>query len=265
MKHLLEDNNIRLKEDADVIGRIAQAGAKVICVSKQGRFNGFAMRVPPPEFEALMLFNSLEAAGKAQAIKKLVETSKNKDDQILEVEINENNHAKFFQACQNSMTAITFAVSALESWANKSIAIFGQKNGQPSSLIIERPDKPSREVISDQVPQDLKIPVRVKLFQLVPQVFDVAPLKSSSTLRQQIDGLVEERNIVMHMQQKLNLSNEEVDRVSFAIKLFKTNSFTPSEHAVNYMSYVYESSDRAVPAWLKKAQSELKSLKRKLR
>ncbi|WP_166267117.1 hypothetical protein [Marinobacter caseinilyticus] len=265
MKHLLEDNNIRLKEDADVFGRIAKAGAKVICVSKQGEFNGFAMRVPPPEFEALMLFNSLEAAGKAQTIKRLVETSKNEVDQILEVEVSETNHAKFFQACQNSMTAITFAVSALESWANKSIAILGQKNGEPSRLVIERPDKPNREVLSDQVPQDLKIPIRVKLFQLLPQVFEVAPLKASSTLRHQIIDLVEDRNIVMHMQQKLNLSNEEVDRVSFAIKLFKTNSFTPTEHAINYMSYIYESSDRGVPMWLQKAQSELKSLKRKLR
>jgi hypothetical protein len=265
MKHLLEDNNISVKEDTDVFGQVAKAGAKIICVSKQGEYNGLTMRVPPPEFEALMLFNSLEAAAKSESVKKLVETSKSADDQLLQVTINDSNHANFFQTCQNAMTAITFSVSALESWANKSIFILGQIDGKPSKLILKRPGKPDREVSSDKVAEDQSISIRPKLFQLIPQVFGATPLKESSTLRNKIISLVDERNIVMHMQQKLTIAKEETERVSFAIKLFKVNTFLSTENAIIYMSYIYENSVHLAPDWLIKAESELKNLKKKLK
>jgi hypothetical protein len=84
----------------------------------------------------------------------------------------------------------TFSISAIESWANKSIEVHGLIQGQPSVLILKRPDKPDREIKSNSVGSDLGIPIRPKLFQLVPQVFSVEPLKKHSTLRHQLGAKV---------------------------------------------------------------------------
>lgn len=84
MEHLTEDNNIRVKDDCDLFGLPLKAGHKIICISKQGNFNGLKMRVPPPEFEALMFFTALESAAKAEVLKKVVVVEKSSFDCVFQ-------------------------------------------------------------------------------------------------------------------------------------------------------------------------------------
>jgi len=265
MDHLLEDINIRVSEDTEISGQIAKAGAKLTFLSRQGNFNGVKMRVPPPEYEALFIFSALESAAKAEVIKKLVDVTKSPVDGLYEVVIEDNNRERFFLMCQNAMAAVTFSISALESWANKSIVIHGIKEGKPTELIIQRPDKPDRKVMSDSVASDLSIPIRPKIFQLIPQVFNTDQLKNHSTLRQDLSQIIDERNIIMHMQQKLSLADKEIERVSYAIKLYKTKAFKAPDTVLNYMNYIYSRSDIEEAAWVVEARKELGSLMRRLK
>ena len=52
--HFVEDKNIKVAEDAILNGRTIDAGSKLIAVLRQGQYSGIKMRVPPPEFEALL-------------------------------------------------------------------------------------------------------------------------------------------------------------------------------------------------------------------
>lgn len=262
MDHFLEDNNVKVSEDVEIQGELVKAGTKITCLLRQGNFYGSKMRVPPPEYEALFIFFALESAAKAEEVRKTIEVSKSQYDGLYEVDINEDNRSRFFLMCQNAMAAVTFSISALESWANKSIAIYGTKEGKPIELTIERPDKPARKVMSNAVASDLSIPIRPKIFQLVPQVFNSQQLKRHSSLKKDLDAIVDERNIIMHMQQKLSLpQDEEFERVFYAIKLYKTNAFMAPEVVLNYMNYVYGKSSIEEALWVTKARKKLKSLR----
>lgn len=262
MEYLLEDNNITIAEDTDIFGISVDAGTKVIVVSKQGEFNGIKMRVPPPEFEALMFFNALESAAKAEVLKKMVCISKSSFDSLFEVSESESDRNNFFAACQNAMASVAFSISAIESWANKSIEILGQKDGKPTELTLQRPGKPEKKVLTNKIASDIGISIRVKLFQLVPQVFSIEPLKEHSTLRKQLINLIDERNIVMHMQSKVTVSNQDMDRVSYAIKLFKINSFNAPELILKYLDYIYSKSLIDKTEWISVAHKKLLNLKR---
>jgi hypothetical protein len=265
MEYFLEDNNISVAEDTEVFGFSIAAGSKVICTSKQGDFNGFKMRIPPPEFESLMLFSAFEASARAETIKKMVSVQTSQFDSMLEVEDSELNRKNFFSACQNAMASVAFTISAVESWVNKSIEIYGLKDGNPIELILERPNKPDRKVLSSKVASDLRIPLRAKLFQLIPQVFGVAPLKAHSTLRSSINDLINERNVIMHMQSKLSLEDRELDRVSYAIKLFKTDSFKAPELILKYLNFIYSKSDISTAQWVSVAADENKTMRKGLK
>lgn len=162
--------------------------------------------------------------------------------------------------CQHAMAAVAFSISAIESWANKSIAVYGIKNGQPIELTLERPDKPARKVLSDAVASDRRITIREKIFQLIPQVFNAEPLRYHSTLKKELIHIIEERNIVMHMQQKITLSDSEFERVSYAVKLYKTSAFKAPEIVLNYMNYIYRKSNTEEALWVTEARKKLKSL-----
>lgn len=263
MEHLTEDNNLRVKDDCDLFSLPLKAGHKIIVISKQGNFNGLKMRVPPPEFEALMFFTALESAAKAEVFKKMVVVETSSFDHMLEVETSDENRNKFFLACQNSMAAVAFSVSAIESWANKCIEIYGMNDGAPRELIIKRKGQPDKNVLANEVASDLGINLRVKLFQLIPQIFSIEPLKEHSKIRDNVSRLVEERNIVMHMQSKLSISNSEFDRVSYAIKLFKVSSFFAPEVVLQYLGYVYEKSTIESALWIDVATKELNKLKKR--
>jgi hypothetical protein len=266
MDHFLEDKNIKVAKDTKLYDKAVKAGAKITILSKQGVFNGFKMRVPPPEYESLFIDLALESAAKAEEVKKIIEISKSTYDGLYEVGIDGDNYTRFFRMCQNAMAAVTFAISALESWANKSIAIYGIKEGKPIELTIERPDKPVRKVMSDTVASDLSIPIRPKIFQLIPQVFNAEQLKYHSSLKKELGNIIDERNIIMHMQQKLTLSNnEEFERSSYAIKLYKINAFIALEIVLNYMNYIYGKSNIDEALWITYARKKLKSLRRCLK
>ncbi len=265
MKHFLEDHNISVKDDTEAFGFSIAAGSKITCTSKQGNFNGLKMRIPPPEFEALMFFSAFEAAARSEVIKKMVKVNKSAFDSMLEVESSDDNHKNFFAACQNSMAAVAFSISAIESWVNKSIELYGLKDGQPSELILQRPGKSDRKVLTSKVASDLAIPLRAKLFQLVPQVFSVQPLKAHSTLRSNVNDLIDERNIVMHMQSKLSLEDQGFDRVSYAVKLFKTNSFLAPELVLKYVKFIYSKSEIPIASWVNVAGDEIEAIKKGLK
>jgi hypothetical protein len=63
------------------------------------------MRIPPPEFEALLFFSAFESAANAQVLKKSVKVSKSDADSLSEVGICEDNRSTFFSVCQNAMAA----------------------------------------------------------------------------------------------------------------------------------------------------------------
>ena len=263
--HFVEDKNIKVAEDTVLDGKTIDAGTKITFVLRQGQYSGLKMRVPPPEFEALLFFNALESAAKAETLKKMIKVDKSTHDGLLQVDYEDQNRSVFFSMCQNAMATVAFSVSAIESWANNSIAIYGLNNGQPTELTMERPSKPDRKIMSNLVASDPSIPIRPKLFQLVPQVFLCPQLKGHSTLRERVGDIVDERNIVMHMQNTLNISDEEVERVNYAVKLFRVNSFTAPEAILNYVSYVYEHSSIEAPQWVTLAKKEIAKLKKKLK
>ncbi|EGQ8037390.1 hypothetical protein ACXIU3_23275 [Vibrio parahaemolyticus] len=266
MDHLLEDNNISVTHDTVLpSGHLVKAGSKVTTISSQGEYNGYKMRVPPPEFEALMFFNALEAAFKAEQMKKDILIQRSGFDGMFEIDTSEENMQKFFAMCQQAMAAITFSISAIESWVNKSFVLHGKVDGKPTQLRLERPNKTAREIFSDKIASDHSIPIRPKLFQLAPQVFNVPPLKEHSSLRKAVSELVDERNIVMHMQSSLTISSLEFDRVSYAVKLYKVSAFHGPEQILMYFNYIYEKSALPTPLWLSVASGELKSCRKKLK
>lgn len=266
MEHLIEDNNISITKDSLLpSGDFVKAGTGITTLSLQGEFNGFKMRVPPPEFEALMFFNALEAATNAELLKKSIKVGKSDFDRMAEIEISSSNRAIFFKMCQLAMAAVTFSISSIESWVNKSFVLHGEVNGKPVQLRLARPTKPDKLVLSDEIASDLRIPIRSKIFQLAPQIFEVPPLKDHSTLKKEVGGLIDERNIVMHMQAKLSIDRVELGRVSYAVKLFKASTFHGPEQILNYLNYIYERSSIAAPAWLAVANKELKAQRKKLK
>ncbi len=265
MKPPIEDPNISVTQDSEVFGDLVGKGTKITIVSKQGEFNGQKIRIPPPEFEALMLQTAISSALNAVMIKKEIQCSKSKFDSVLSLDVNDENHFKFFEFCKHSMSSIAFSISSAESWSNKSIALLGQTENGPMKLIFKRPNKPEREVLSDSVASDRFIPFVSKIFQFVPQVFHVDELKESSTLRKDIKNLVEDRNVIMHMQQKLTLNNIESERASFAVKLFSVNPFRAPDAILKYMDYVYSHSGTNAPEWLEDLRLELKKSKRRIK
>lgn len=266
MEHLIEDNNISITRDAVLpSGDFVKAGTKITTLSSQGEFNGFKMRVPPPEFEALMFFNALEAATNAESLKMSIKVVKSDFDGMSEIEISSSNRDLFFKMCQLAMAAVTFSISSIESWVNKSFVLYGEIDRKPVQLRLARPHKPDRLVFGDEIAADLGIPIRPKVFQLAPQIFNVPPLKEHSTLKKEVGALIDERNIVMHMQAKLSIDRAELDRVSYAVKLFKVNAFHGPEKVLNYLNYIYEKSSITAPAWLAVANKELKAQRKKLK
>ncbi|GEM77172.1 hypothetical protein [Vibrio sagamiensis] len=266
MDYLLEENNISVAHDTVLPGgHFVKAGSKITIVSSQGEYNGYKMRVPPPEFEALMLFNALDAAFKAMQMKKVILTQRSSFDEIIEIDTSEENMQKFFAMCQQAMAAITFSISAIESWVNKSFILHGKYDGKPIQLLLEVPNKKPREVSSDKIASDRYIPIRSKLFQLAPQIFDVPPLKEHSSLKIAVSELVEERNIVMHMQSSLTINSLELDRVSYAVKLYKVSAFHGPKQILNYLNYIYEKSALPTPLWLNVANRKLKAYHKKLK
>lgn len=262
MDHFFEDRNIKLSEDTELDGKIVKAGTKLTFVSRQGEFSGFKMRVPPPEFEALIFFSALESAAKTELLKKMIRVTKSQFDGLEEIDGSEANRSNFYSMCQNGMSSVAFSISAIESWANNAIAIHGLKNGKPTELRLSRPNKSDRIVLSDSIASDSSIPIRPKLFQLVPQVFSTVPLKEHSTLKKQLGEVVEERNIVMHMQNKLSISDQQVERVNYAVKLFRTNAFFAPETVLKYISYIYKNSNIEEAPWVSIAKKDLKIFKR---
>ena len=262
--HLVEDKNIKVSEDTELDGVTIDAGAKLTFVLRQGQYSGFNMRVPPPEFEALLFFNALESAANAETLKKMIKVEKASFDGMLQINAEDSNRSLFYSMCQNAMASVAFSVSAIESWANNSMHIYGLKNGKPTKLTLKRPNKSDRKVMSDAVASDTSIPIRPKLFQLVPQIFTCPQLKEHSTLRKRLGGVVEERNIVMHMQNTLNISNEEVERLNYAVQLYKVNSLTSPEVVLSYLNYVYENSSIDEAQWVTVAKKEIANLKKKL-
>jgi len=263
--HFVEDRNIKVSEDTEVDGRIVEAGTKLTFLLRQGQYSGFKMRVPPPEFEALLFFHALEAAAKAETLKKMIKVEKAEFDGLPQVSLEDQNSSTFYSMCQNGMASVAFSVSAIESWANNSIAIHGLNAGQPKELVLKRPNKADKKVKSNLVASDPNIPIRPKLFQLVPQVYSCPQLKEHSTLRKRVGEVVEERNIVMHMQNTLRVLDEEVERVNYAVRLFKVNSFLAPETILNYVSYVYEHSNIEEASWISVAKQQLATLKKKLK
>ncbi len=263
--HLIEDKGIRLKEDAILDGELIGAGTKLRFVLRQGTYSGFKMRLPPPEFEALLFFNAIECAAKAETLKKLLKVDKSSFDGLPEVNIESGNQRIFFSICQNAMASVAFSISAIESWSNNCIAVHGEKDGKPRELTLRRPDKPDKKVMSNSVASDLSIPIRPKLFQLIPQVFKCPELKEHSTLKKRIGDIIEDRNIVMHMQNKIVVSEEEVERVNYAVKLYKVNSFVPLETIIKYVGYVYDKSTIDRAEWVNVAEQEIYALKKKLK
>lgn len=223
------------------------------------------MRVPPPEFEALMFFNSLEAAIKAETLKKNIKVHKSSLDKMPEIDTSDENMKMFFAMCQQAMAAITFSISAIESWINKSLVLYGTDDGKVLQLRLERPNKPDKIVAADKVSSDISIPIRPKIFQLAPQIFDVQPLKQHSSLRKSLADVVDERNIIMHMQSNLSISNIELDRVSYAVKLYKVSALNGPEQVLKYLNYIYQSTAIPSPSWLDAANSEFKIARKKLK
>ncbi|PSU55161.1 hypothetical protein [Photobacterium phosphoreum] len=266
MQHLLEDNNLSVLEDTILpCGQLAKGGSKVTIVSTEGEYNGYKMRVPPPEFEALMFFNALEAATKAEQLKKLIKINKSIFDGMPEVDTSSENMQTFFNMCQQAMSSITFSISSIESWVNKSFVLFGRKNGELIRLKLSRPDKSDRFISSDKVASDLGVSIRPKIFQLAPQIYNVPALKEHSTLRKSIKDLIDERNIIMHMQSNLTLNDIDLGRVSYAVKLFKINAFEGPELILRYLNYIYEKSSISAPTWLEVANRDLKSRRKKIK
>lgn len=265
MEHLIEDPHLSVTKDTNVFGTKVLAGTKITIVSKQGDFNGLKMRIPPPEFEALMLFSAIDSAAKSEVLKKLVTVNRSKDDGVLEVSDTDTDKNNFFASCQNAMTAVAFSISALESWANKSIAVFGQKNGSPTTLKLERPNKQPKEIRSDKVASDSGIPIKAKLFQIIPQVLSITPLKQHSTMREKIGSLIDERNVVMHMQPNLKLKDTDGNRASYAIKLFKTNALLTPELVIQFLEFNYSKANMEMPQWIEIAKEQVKSLKNKIK
>ena len=266
MEHLLEDNNIFVTHESVLPdGQLAKAGSKITVISSQGEYNGYKMRVPPPEFEALMFLNALESAFKAELRKKEIKFHYCDSDGMFEIDISEENRQKFFEMCQQAMAAITFSISAIESWANKSFILHGKTDGKPLQLKLERPNKDPRYVFTDKIASDPSISIRPKLFQLIPKVFNVTPLKEHSSLRKTISELVDERNTVMHMQSKLSISGLDLNRVSYAVKLYKVSTFYGPEQILKYFTYVYEQSHLPAPAWLSFASNKLKAYRKNLK
>ncbi|MEG3755323.1 hypothetical protein [Psychromonas arctica] len=266
MEHLIEDNNISVTEDTVLpSGHLAKAGSKVTTVSAQGEYNGFRMRVPPPEFEALMFFNALEAATKAELLKKTIKVEKSSFDGMNQIDISNDNMAAFFAMCQQAMAAITFSISSIESWVNKSFVIHGMRDGVPVQLKMIRPNKPDRIISADKVAADLGIPIRPKIFQLAPQIFNAPPLKEHSVLKKTVGDLVDERNVIMHMQAKLSINSIEFGRISYAVKLFKVSAFHGPEQILKYLNYIYEKSHQSSPLWLETANKELKIQRKKVK
>jgi hypothetical protein len=70
---------------------------------------------PPPEFEALMFFNALEAAANAELLKKHIKVSRSDFDKMAQIDHDTENMNKFFNMCQQSMAAVAFSISAIES------------------------------------------------------------------------------------------------------------------------------------------------------
>ncbi|MBN8704208.1 MAG: hypothetical protein J0M08_14200 [Bacteroidetes bacterium] len=259
MKHFLEHNNITVSHDTLLPnGLIIKKGSKVNTISSQGDFNGFRMRVPPAEFEALMLFNAIDSAQQAQLLKNEIKIIQSTFDGMKEIETSEDNMSIFFNMCQHAMAATTFSISALESWANRSFLLHGRIGNEYMKLNIQRPNKPEREVSADAIALDQQIPIRVKIFQLIPQIFNVIPLKTHSKLRNSISELVDERNIVMHMQAKLKISDNELDRISYSIKLLKTDATKSPINVLKYLNYVYKQSKINPPSWLEIAEKNLR-------
>lgn len=264
MDKLVEDEFLKVKDDFIFGDQIAPAGSKIQIVSKQGQFNGLTLRIPPPEFEGLLLNTAIDSAAKAFLMQKEIPTIKSDFDGIKEVELTSDAKRQFFQYCQQVMISSAFSVSAIESWANKTIQLLGRgKNLQPIKLEFENLKGKKSYFNSDQIASQRSITLVPKLFQLVPQVLNSKTLKPHSTLRKKLVTIIEDRNAVMHMQQDLNIDEQLIKRSDFAVKMFVTNPFDSVSTILKIINFFYENSDNEQPDWLAYNEQELTKIQRK--
>ncbi|MFL9598657.1 hypothetical protein, partial [Aeromonas veronii] len=57
----------------------------------------------------------------------------------------------------------------------------------------------------------------------------------------------------------------ELDRVSYAVKLYKISALNGPEQVLKYLNYIYKNSTISSPSWLEIANNELKVVRKKLK
>lgn len=264
MDKLVEDQFLKTEKDFTYGDQIAPAGSKIQIVSKKGEFNGYQMFIPPPEFEGLLLNSAIDSATKAFLLKKEIPLTTSSIDNLKEVEISSEAKRQFFQFCQQAMISSAFSISAIESWANKTIQLLGKDNDlKPLKLKFENLKGKESFINSDEIASQRHITLVPKLFQLIPQVLNSKTLKPHSTLRQKLITVIEDRNAVMHMQQDLNIEEQLLKRSDFAVKMFIVNPFEAVTTTLKVIKYFYETSNHGQPDWLSYNEQELTKIQRK--
>jgi hypothetical protein len=264
MDKLVEDQFIKIEKDILYGDQIAPAGSKFQIVSKKGQFNGFEMFIPPPEFEGLLLNSAIDSAAKAFLMKKEITLIESTIEGLKEVDATSEAKRQFFQYCQQAMISSAFSISAIESWANKTIQLLGRDSAlKPIKLEFKNLKDKIFYYSSDEIASQRGITLVPKLFQLVPQVLNSKSLKPHSTLRQKLISVIDDRNAVMHMQQDLNIDEQIIKRSDFAVKMFVVNPFEAVTTTLKVIKYFYDNSNHEQPDWLTYNEQELTKIQRK--
>lgn len=248
MDSFIQNRNVKTTKDADLFGRKVSKGASVRVISSVGDYNGFKMRVPPPEFEALFLDHALSASILASELKSKIRCSKSTEDGMYEIEIDSENYLKFFEFSQNFMASIAFSISALESWANNTIQSYVTDDYKPVLMEIEVEENRNKKILkefSNLIPSNRKFSIQRKVFRVIPIILNCGELSEHNKVRKEISTLIEDRNTIMHMQDNIN----ERTKINFAVSMFKRDNFYPVDLVVRYFNLLYKNAG-SKPKWL---------------
>lgn len=248
MDRFIRDRNITVVEDTIVFGHQIKKGSKITIVSTAGEYNGFKMRVPPPEFEALFFDHALSAALVARNLKKQISIITSDFDGMPAIENTDKNYLTFFEFSQNFMASIAFTLSALESWVNNTIQSHVDEKNQPVKIEIEVEQKGKKRTISELntlIPNNRDFSISRKIFRVIPKILNVKELSEHNKLRKELNDLVEERNIIMHMQDDAQQRN----KINFAVSMYKRDDFYPIDLVLQYWNKMYYGTE-SMPMWI---------------
>lgn len=242
MDYLKEHNGERVRGDQDIFGQEIPDGSEIF-VKTASEFEGFKCRIWAPEFHSLLLDSAISQAKDAEKSRKTLSFIKSSFDGMPELEENGENTNASFSVMQQSILAIYACVSAVESWANKTI-----HKEITSQLTYVRPEGGEVSWGANRIEKDASL--IEKVFYVLPATYGKEHIKAHVTSRKRFEEIVSDRNTVIHLKNSPKINGKKTRRRDLSLKLLRRNALLIPKNTLSVLKLFHDTVDLEYPLWL---------------